>query len=61
MINWNWRTKLKTNKTFTKWLKKRIKYGKNKDQNWNINNKNDQPVIFKRKKRKEKKNLSATN
>jgi hypothetical protein len=52
MINWNWRTKLKANKTFTNWLKKRIKYGKNKDQNWNINNKNDQPVIFKREKRK---------
>jgi hypothetical protein len=38
--------KLKTNKFFIKGLKTKIKNQKNKYWSWNINNQEDQAVIF---------------
>jgi cytoskeletal protein RodZ len=48
--------KLKTYKTFIKNQEKKIKSKKNKDSNWNNQNKYDQLVHFKKGKRKKKKN-----
>jgi hypothetical protein len=41
MKNYNWRTKLKTNKNFIKRLGTKIIDLKSQDQNWNIKNKKD--------------------
>jgi hypothetical protein len=46
--------KLKTNKTFTKEIRTKIKNQKNKDKSCNINNKEDHSEIF-RVRREEKK------
>jgi hypothetical protein len=46
MINWNWRMKLKINKTSKKRPILKIKNQKNKNKIWNINNKKDQVIIF---------------
>ena len=40
---------------FYKRAKNKIKNQKNKEWNWNINNKNDQPITFQGGERKEKK------
>jgi hypothetical protein len=45
-INLDWRMKLKTNKTFSKVQRKKIRNQNNKDWNLNTNNKKDQTVIF---------------
>ena len=58
MANWHWRTKLKTNEIFTKWLRKKIKYQKNKYHSWNFNNKKDKLVTIEREK---KNDSSSTN
>jgi hypothetical protein len=47
--------KLKTNSVFTKAPRTKIINKKNKDWNWNINNKEDHPIIVWGEDRKEKK------
>jgi hypothetical protein len=57
MKNYNWRTKLKTNKNFIRELRTKIKNKKNKDWNWNIKNKRANMNFF-RKREKRKKTTS---
>jgi len=54
MINFNWRTKLKTNKNFIKWIRTKIKNKKNKDKI----EKKSKPCTFsgRRLKRRKKRN-----
>jgi hypothetical protein len=53
--------KIKNIQNFYKKSRKKIKSKKNKDSNWNNQNKYDQLVIFKKGKRKEKKKSLITN
>jgi hypothetical protein len=53
MLNWNWWTKLKTNKTFRNEPRIKIKNQNNKYWTWNIKNKEDQAVILGVEERKE--------
>jgi hypothetical protein len=41
MTNWDWMMKFKTNKTFTKGSRTKIRNQKIKDWSWNTNNKED--------------------
>jgi hypothetical protein len=61
MINWDWMMKFKINKTFTKGSRTKIKNQKNKDWNWNTNNKVDRAVLFRREERKKTIILLMTN
>jgi len=54
MKNCNWRTKLRTNKTFIKGIKTKIKSQKNKEWNWKPKNKEDNHVPFQVTERKER-------
>jgi hypothetical protein len=47
-------TKLKTNKTFIKWIRIKIRNQKNKDWNWNTKNKKEKSVFFLAWERKER-------
>jgi len=55
LVNWNSDMKLKTNKTFIKWLRPKIKNQKNRDWSWNTNNQEGKAVIFRDGERGEKK------
>lgn len=54
MKNCNWWTKLRTNKTFIKGIKSKIKNQKNKEWNWKPKNKKDNHVPFQVRERKER-------
>jgi hypothetical protein len=63
LVNWDWRTKLKTNRTSTKKTNKKTRNKKIKDLSWNTNNKEGQVVMFgegKRKKKRKKAHLRQT-
>jgi RNA binding exosome subunit len=47
MRNYNWRTKLKTNKNFIKGIRKKIKKNQtNENWNWNTKNREDNCALF---------------
>jgi len=54
MKNCNWRTKLRTNKTFIKGIKTKIRNQKHKEWNWKLINKEDNHIPFQVRERKEK-------
>ena len=53
MTNYNWRTKLKINKSFIKRPITKIRNKKNNDLNWNTKGKEDRHVLLREGKRKE--------
>jgi hypothetical protein len=54
MTNYNWRTKLKMNKSFIKRLITKIRNKKNKNLNWNTKDEEDRHVLLRGGKRRKK-------
>jgi len=52
MKNYNWRTKLKMNKSFIKRLITKIRNKKNKNLNWNTKDEEDRHVLLREEKKK---------
>jgi hypothetical protein len=53
MRNYNWKTELKTNKTFIQTIRTKTRNQKNEKWNWNTKNKKDNRAYFFTRKRKE--------
>jgi hypothetical protein len=53
LVNYDWRIKLKTNKTFTRESRPKTRNQKNRDWSWNTNNQEGQNVILREEERGE--------